>query len=219
MNVIKASAKLVAVWCAAASFAVWAAADVGLINQLQGDVSYQGGGASAAKAAAFMKVREGDAFSVPAGAVLRIVYFEGGRQETWKGPASFKAGPKAGEAQAGNKPEISQVPGGVPAKLSQTADVIQIAKLGRAGGVTVRGFPPKLTAAQAAEVAQAKKTYESWKSASAADDIAPEMYLYTVLQDHMLYDDMKAVVKTMQDKQPNSQEVQALAAWVNTRQN
>lgn len=219
MNVLKASAKLVAVLCTAASFAVWAAADVGLINQLQGDVSYQGGGAPAAKAAAFMKVREGDAFSVPAGAVLRIVYFEGGRQETWKGPASFKAGPKAGDAQAGNKPEISQVPGGVPAKLSQTADVIQIAKLGRAGGVTVRGFPPKLTPAQAAEVAQAKKTYESWKSASASDDIAPEMYLYTVLQDHMLYDDMKAVVKTMQDKQPNSAEVQALVAWVNTRQN
>lgn len=218
MNILSTSAKVLAALCAAASFAVSASADVGLVNQLQGDVSYQGAGAPAAKATAFMKVREGDAFTVPAGGVLRVVYFDGGRQETWKGPASFKAGPKAGDAQSG-KPEVSQVPGGVPAKLSQTADVIQIAKLGRAGGVTVRGFPPKLTAAQAAEVAQAKKTYESWKSNSAADDIAPEMYLYTVLQDHMLYDDMKAVVKTMQDKQPNSQEVQALAAWVNTKQN
>ena len=106
---------------------------------------------------------------------------------------------KAGES-ASAKPEVSQVPGGVPAKLSQTAEVIQIAKLGRAGGVTVRGVKPSLTPAQAAEVAQAKKTYESWKSTSAADDITPEMYLYTVLQDYMLYDDMKAIVQTMQSK-------------------
>ena len=51
------------------------------------------------------------------------------------------------------------------------------------------------------------------------DDITPEMYLYTVLQDYMLYDDMKAVVQTMQGKQPNSQEVKELAAWVNSKQN
>ena len=213
MNIVKTSAKLFAVLSAAASFAAWASADVGLVNQLQGDVSYQGTGATGAKAAPFMKVREGDKFTIPDGAVLRIVYFEGGRQEMWKGPSSFKAGAKAGDAQSGT-PVVSQVPGGVPAKLSQTAEVIQIAKLGRAGGVTVRGVKPNLTPAQAAEVAQAKKTYESWKGSSAADDITPEMYLYTVLQDYMLYDDMKVVVQTMQAKQPNSQEVKELASWV-----
>lgn len=213
MTILKTAAQAIAALGAAASFAAFAAADVGLINQLQGDIGYQGTGAASAKAAPFMKVREGDKFTIPDGGVLRIVYFEGGRQETWKGPSSFKAGAKAGEAASG-KAEISQVPGGVPAKLSQTAEVIQIAKLGRAGGVTVRGVKPNLTPAQAAEVAQAKKTYESWKSTSAADDITPEMYLYTVLQDFMLYDDMKTVVQTMQGKQPNSQEVKELAAWV-----
>jgi hypothetical protein len=200
------------------SFGAWANADVGLVNQLQGDVSYQGSGAGNAKASAFMKVREGDRFSVPDGGVLRIVYFDGGRQETWKGPSSFKAGMKQGDAQSGT-PEVSKVPGGVPAKLSQTAEVIQIAKLGRAGGVTVRGVKPNLTPAQNAEVAQARKTYDSWKATTAADDITPEMYLYTVLQDYMLYDDMKAVVQTMQTKQPNSPEVKELAAWVSSRQN
>lgn len=218
MSMIKTAARIFVALSAVASFAVWAAADVGLINQLQGDVAYQGTGTGGAKAAPFMKVREGDKFTIPDGGVLRIVYFEGGRQETWKGPASFKAGPKAGEAVSGT-PQVSQVPGGVPAKLSQTAEVIQIAKLGRAGGVTVRGVKPNLTPAQAAEVAQAKKTYESWKGTTAADDITPEMYLYTVLQDYMLYDDMKAVVQTMQGKQPNSQEVKELAAWVNSKQN
>lgn len=193
-----------------------AAGDVGLVNQLQGEVSYQGG-ASAARASAFMKVRDGDRFSVPEGALLRIVYFDGGRQETWKGPAQFKAGAKQGEAQSG-KPEVSQVPGAAPAKLAQTAEVIQIAKLGRAGGVTVRGIKgPQLSASQAAEVAQAKKVYESWRATAAADDITPELYLYTVLDANMLYEDMKPVVRSMLERQPASEDVKQLAAWVNSR--
>jgi hypothetical protein len=193
-----------------------AAGDVGLVNQLQGEVTYQGG-AAAARASAFMKVREGDRFSVPEGAILRIVYFDGGRQETWKGPAQFKAGAKQGEAQSG-KPEVAQVPGAAPAKLAQTAEVIQIAKLGRAGGVTVRGIKgPQLSAAQAAEVAQAKKVYEGWRATAAADDITPELYLYTVLDANMLYDDMKPVVKSMLERQPGNEDIRQLANWVNNR--
>lgn len=193
--------------------ASWSAADVGLINQLQGEVSYQGGSAIS-HASPFMKVRDGDRFTVAVGAVLRVVYFDGGRQETWKGPAVFKAGLKQGEVVSGSA-EVSQVPGGVPAKLAQTAEVIQIARLGRAGGVTVRGVKTQqLSTSQAAEIALAKKIYEAWRTSAAADDITPELYLYTVLDSHMMYDDMKAVVKAMQARLPNSPEVRELAAWV-----
>ena len=55
-------------------------------------------GGSTAKAKAFMKVREGDHFTVPAGAQLRIVYFQGGRQETYTGPATLIAGAQASTA-------------------------------------------------------------------------------------------------------------------------
>ncbi|MDB5805828.1 MAG: hypothetical protein JWN73_3150 [Betaproteobacteria bacterium] len=197
------------------------AADVGLVNQLSGDVSYQAGSAAPAKASAFMKVREGDQLTVPDGGLVRIVYFDGGRQETWKGPASFKAGTRQAEAISG-KADVSQVPGGASPKLAQTTEVLQIAKLGRAGGVTVRGVKKDLSTlppAQQAEVAQAKKTYESWKVTAPADDITPEMYYYLVLQDYMLYEEMRGVVKSMQTKQPHSQAVAELAAWVASRQN
>jgi hypothetical protein len=202
------------------SVAAWAG-DVGLINQLNGDVSYQAGSAAAAKATAFMKVREGDRVTVADGALVRIVYFDGGRQETWKGPASFKAGAKQAEALSG-RADVSQIPGGASPKLAQTTEVLQIAKLGRAGGVTVRGVKKDLSTlppAQQAEVAQAKKTYESWKATAGSDDITPEMYYYLVLQDYMLYEEMRTVVKVMQDKQPQSQAVAELAAWVASRQN
>src|SRR5262245_21002746 len=83
-------------WAAAA----FAADDVGLVNPLSGDVSYTSGGSSA-KAKAFMKVREGDKFTVHAGSQFRIVYFQGGRQELYTGPATLVAGAQASQQQSG----------------------------------------------------------------------------------------------------------------------
>src|SRR5579871_1327380 len=99
------------------------AGDVGLVNQLNGDVSYQAGSAAPSKATAFMKIREGDKVTVADGALVRVIYFDGGRQETWKGPASFKAGAKQADAITGHA-DVSQVPGGASPKLAQTTEVL-----------------------------------------------------------------------------------------------
>jgi hypothetical protein len=203
----------------AASVAHGQAADVGLVNMLSGDVTYASEGAAAKKVQAFMKVRQGDRFTVAAGAQLRVVYFQGGRQETWKGPAAFKAGTQQSDATSGQPAEVATLPSMVPQKIAQVPDLIQIAKLGRSGGVAVRGSgkQPKLTAEQQAEVTSAKGTYRKMRSESPADDITPELYLYSVLQDYLLYDDMKPVVDEMVKRQPQSSEVQELAAWVKDR--
>ncbi|HXC41589.1 MAG TPA: hypothetical protein VN667_21860 [Burkholderiales bacterium] len=194
------------------------AADVGLVNLLSGDVSYAGQGGGNSKAQAFMKVRQGDRFTVPAGASVRVVYFDGGRQETWKGPAAFKAGAKSSDATSGT-PEVATLPSAVPQRIAQVPELIQIAKLGRSGGVAIRGgnAAPALTADQKAEVAAAKDTYRRMRAQAAADDINPELYLYSVLQDYLLYDDMKPVVDEMAKRQPASEDVQALASWVKSR--
>jgi len=191
--------------------------DVGLVNMLAGEVSYASEGAAAAKVQAFMKVRQGDRFTVPAGGAVRVVYFQGGRQETWKGPASFKAGARQGEG--GTPTEVTVLPASVPQKIAQVPELIQIAKLGRSGGVAVRGAAkaPRLSAEQQAEVKAAKDTYGKLRSQVGADDITPELYLYSVLQDYLLYDDMRPVVDEMSKRQPTSTEVQELAAWVKSR--
>lgn len=202
-----------------ASAAYGQSVDVGLVNMLSGDVSYVSEGAAAKKAQAFMKVRQGDRFTVAAGAQVRVVYFQGGRQEAWKGPASFKAGMQQSDAASGQPAEVTTLPAAVPQKIAMVPELIQIAKLGRSGGVAVRGSSkqPRLTAEQQAEVASAKSTYEKMRSQSPADDITPELYLYSVLQDYLLYDDMKPVVDEMVKRQPQSSEVQELAAWVKDR--
>src|SRR4051794_852438 len=100
-----------------AVFSVQAAEDVGLINQLAGDVSYTSGGATA-KAKPYMKVREGDRFNVSAGAQLRVVYFKGGRQESFSGPASLTAGVEKSSVQSGSQPQVTTLPAGVPQKIA-----------------------------------------------------------------------------------------------------
>jgi hypothetical protein len=201
-----------------AAFGAFAQTDVGLVNHLAGDVSYTSGG-STAKAKPFMKVREGDRFSVPAGAQVRIVYFQGGRQEAFSGPAGFTTGSQQSSIQSGSQPQVTTLPSGVPQKIAQTPELVAIAKLGRSGGVAVRGTgrEQRLTPQQQAEVRQARQTYDQMRQTSAADDITPELYLYSVLQDHLLYNDMKTVVSEMQKRQPSNPDVAVMADYVKVK--
>ena len=215
MKKIIRSLGLVAVLAGASAFA---ADDVGLVNQLSGDVSYTSG-SNTAKAKAFMKVREGDRFSIPAGAQLRIVYFDGGRQESYTGPAALTAGSKSSQQHNGAQPQVTALPAGVPQKIAQTPELIQIARLGRSGGVAVRGAQEqqRLTPQAQAEVRQARQTYEQMRKSAAANDIVPEQYLYAVLQDHLLYDEMKGVVAEMQKRQPSNPDVAVMAEYVKNK--
>jgi hypothetical protein len=207
---------------AAAALAVaspaYAAGDVGLISQLSGEVSYSSG-AQSIRVQAFMKVREGDKFTLPAGAQVRVVYFQGGRQESYSGPATFTAGTQQSSVQSGAQPQVTVLPSGVPQKISQTPELIQIAKLGRSGGITVRGMvrEQRLTPQQQAEVRAAQDVYKEMRASAAADDITAELYLYSVLQDHLLYKDMKPVVAEMARRQPGNADVADLVAYVKAK--
>ena len=193
--------------------------DVGLVNQLSGEVLYASQGGAQSKAQSFMKVREGDRFTLAAGAQLRMVYFNGSRQETWKGQASFKAGTQQSEALSGQVAEAAQLPTGVAQKIDQVPNLVQIAKLGRSGGIAVRGGgkPGPLSSEQQAEVSQAKADYAQMRQKASVDDITPEFYFYSVLQDHLLYEEMKTVTDEMLKRQPGNPEAQELAAYVKSR--
>lgn len=194
------------------------AQDVGLVNHLSGDASYTSR-STRAKAAAYMKIREGDRFTLAPGAQLRIVYFQGSRQESYTGPARFVAGKHASKVESGAAPQVTTLPAGVSQRIEKTPELLAIAKLGRAGGITVRsGIRPKpLTPEQEAEVKQARATYQELRRAAAEDDILPEMFLYSVLDEHRLYQDMKVVVSEMQRRQPGNPDVAAMAEYVESK--
>jgi hypothetical protein len=148
-----------------------------------------------------------------------VVYFKGGRQESFSGPASLTAGTEQSTVRSGSQPQVTMLPAGVPQKIAGTSDLIQIAKLGRSGGVAVRGgaSEQRLTSQQQTEVRQARQTYDQMRKTAAADDIVPELYLYSVLQDHLLYNDMKQVVSEMQKRQPANPDVAAMVEYVKVR--
>jgi hypothetical protein len=195
-----------------------AAADVAMVNYLVGDVGYTSS-AGTAKAKLFMKVRESDRFTVPSGAQFGLVYFEGGRKEAYTGPSVLVAGPKQSAVQSGSPAQVSTLPSGMSQKIAQTPELVQIAKLGRSGGVTVRGAnrEQRLTPRQEADVRQARDLYQRLRKDAPADDITPELYLYSTLHEHLLYADMKPVVEEMAKRQPDNADVAALMEYVKAR--
>lgn len=194
------------------------AQDVGLINHLAGDASYQSG-STRSKATAYMKIREGDRFTLAPGAQVRIVYFQGSRQESYSGPARFVAGKSESKVESGAAPQVTTLPAGVTKRIEGTPELLAVARLGRAGGIAVRsGLRPKpLTPEQEAEVKEARVTYEQLRRSAAADDITPEIFLYSVLDEHRLYQDMKVVVSEMQRRQPGNADVAAMAEYVESK--
>ena len=192
-------------------------ADVGLVNLVSGEVSYAPLTGSPSKVQAYMRVRDGDRFTIPPQAQLRVVFFDGGRQERWQGPASFRAAKGGSEAISGKPTEVAILPSGVPQRIARVPELMQNAKL---GGIQVRGG---LTRTQQASLDQqetlreARATYKKLRAETPAEDITPELYLYSVLYDFLLYDEMKTVVDDMLRRQPGNEDVKNLAAWVASR--
>ena len=195
--------------------AAFAQADVALVNRVSGVASYASPSNSANPVTAFMRVREGDRFTVASGAMVRVVYMQGGRQEAWTGPASFVAGERQSTAVRGT-PAVTQVPVMVAEKMGRIPNLMQSARL---GGVTVRGGPRSepLTAAEADDLRLARDTYRRLRADAPQDDVAPELFLYSVLQEYSQYDELRGVAKEMLRRQPDSAEVRELADWAESR--
>ena len=191
----------------------FAAGDVGVVNHLAGLVTVTNG-VNTAKAQAYMNIHEGDQFEVPVGVVVKVAYFQGGRQEWFSGPTSFTIGAQQSVVRRGSSPQVSVLPSGVPQKISQTPDLVQIAKLGTAAAGHGSSREQRLTPQQQAEVRQAREIYVKLRSDTPADDITPELYLYSVLQDHLLYSEMKVLVADMAKRQPGNRDVGVLAEYV-----
>jgi len=194
----------------AALFAASAAGaqDVGLVDRVSGDVTYSAPGGKAEKVKAYMKVREGDRFQVPASAQVRVVYFESARYERWAGPAMFRTTRERSTAIQGLPAEVATLPASVPRRIARVPELLQNARL---GGVQLRGIKAPPSVASEKTLRDAKGTYESLRAKLPKDDIMPELFLYAVLSEHGRHDELPPVIAEMQRKQPDSEEVKWLA--------
>ncbi len=196
---------------------VWAqeaAGDVGLVNALQGDVSYQGKEGQSRKAQPYMRLRHGDKVTLASGASIRISYTTVSRQESWLGPGIFVATSAGGELLKGNKPEVVQLPAAVPQKLARISELMNTS---RVGGLVVRSAKVQ-TSANQEEVAEAMAAYESMRAKAVPSDVTPELYLYSFFEERGMTDDLKIIAREMLSRQPDNPDIQQLAkAALNAR--
>lgn len=195
--------------------------DIGLVNQMTGPVTYVAGTGTGTGTGmpvrAFMRVRQGDRFTIPDGASLRLIYFSSGRQEFWQGPASLLAASGNSELQSGKPPAVLALPVGVPQRMARIPDLVQGTRL---GGIVVRGGSRARTAAPfSPELERARGLYKTLRSETSADDVTPELYLLSVLQEYGDPDEIAALTMEMLKRQPHTPELKELAKWAQERAN
>ena len=200
--------------------------DVGLITQLSGDATYwdEGFQKTPEKVQAFMKIRCGDHLKIAAGAMVQLVYFQNGRQETWKGPAALIVGEVQsrveGEKGLQVQPEVSILPTEASQGMRRIPVLMRRARLSRSGGMQVRG-PGEASqktiipsSEERAEIAMARETYQKLRKQTKADDITPELNLLAVLADYEQYEEMEKVIKEGLEIQPGNELLKDLGDWV-----
>lgn len=208
--------------------------DVALVTKLAGEATYfnQTEQKQPAPVQAFMKVRQGDHFKLPPGSLVQLVYFDNGRQETWKGPVTVIIG--LGESRAeGDKsppsqPEVQILPTKVTKRMMAPAMPLPRSSI-RYSGVIQTMAPECKTTTPAAicvkplnaqgrkEIKEAQRVYQSLRQKTEAGDLTPEFYLLSVLADYGQYPQMLPVIDTMLTKKPGDPVLKDLKTWVRSQ--
>jgi hypothetical protein len=130
---------------------------------------------------------------------VQLIYFESGRQETWKGAGQVEVGASAGSS-ATLQPEVKQLPQMLVRQLLKTpsADVKS-----RAGMILLRSMPSP------DKEREIEEGYVRLRAESETEDITPELYYlagYFELRD---FDKVKQKLTEISERQPDSPAVRA----------
>ena len=200
--------------------------DVGLITKLSGEATYwnEASGKTPKPAQVFMKIRKGDHLKMASGTSLEIVYFQGGRKETWQGPAVIIAEEAASRAESESATKgqatVAMLPSEASQGLRRIPALLDQARLGRSGGIQVRGpgEGPRKTVVPGkkgqTEIARAKETYRKWREQTSPEDVTPELNLMGTLAEYQQYAEMEKVIQNALERQPDNEALKELEQWV-----
>jgi hypothetical protein len=185
------------------SAGAWSA-EVGLVTAVSGNVKLQEEKAAASELKSFVKVRSGDRLSMEGASRLQVVYFEGGRQETWQGTGQLEIGSGASKVvKGGLQPEVKTLPAILVKQLSKTPSADGNVK---AGMVRMRSMPSGGT------LESVEKNYADLRKQADAADRNPELYLLASYFELREYDKVDALLQQLDEKSPGDQEVKVLTA-------
>jgi hypothetical protein len=146
-------------------------ADVAMVTFLRGgahQVTVQGPQAMRP----FAKLKQGDVLALERDAWLQIVYFAGGRHETWSGGGHLEVRETESLADGLPQPTVKKLPSVIVQQIARTPI---LDGQGRAGVARMRAIAPPST------IAQMEKTYKRLRMDADRDDLNPELYLLSGL--------------------------------------
>ncbi len=193
-------------WMAVLACFSWAAgaAEVGMVTSVAGSVKLLEENKAESALMPFVKLRPGDRLTMEGAARLQLVYFDGGRQETWQGAGRLEVGAKASEAvQGGLRPEVKILPPILVKQLSKTPSADGNVK---AGMVRMRSMPSGGT------LESVERHYAELRKQAEASDRNPELYLLAGYFELREYDKLDVLLRDMGTRTPDDPEVKALAA-------
>ncbi len=178
------------------------AAEVGLITAVSGNVKLQVEKAVSSELKPFVKVRDRDLLMMEGNSRLQVVYFEGGRQETWQGPVVLEIGNGSSKTLKGSlQPEIKTLPAILVKQLSKTPSPDGNVK---SGMIRMRSIPPY------EKLEMVEKNYEEMRKQADAKDRNPELYLLASYLELREFDKLENVLRQLNEKGSGDQDLAAL---------
>lgn len=172
-------------------------AEVGLVTSVSGEVRL-----SAARLAPFVRLHAGERIALADGARLQLVYFDGGRQESWHGEAAVQIGERASIAAA-PPAQVRVLP---PVLARQLAATPAADGRSAAGAVRLRALPV------AGTLASLEKSYAELRAQSEPQDRNPELYLLAGYFELREFDKLDALLRQLGEKSPGDRELSVLTA-------
>jgi hypothetical protein len=205
--------------------------DVALVTMLSGEVSYWNDAEKKAPARmqAFMKVRQGDHLKLPGATSLTLLYFASGRQETWRGPVTLRAADTESTAVGAEKspplPEVKLIPAKATKQIQGAPLPLPGPSISKSGVIQTMGpkcepaagTPAPLSAEARRNIKEAEKVFQELKKTAAADDVTPELYFLSILNEYKQFPEMAKVVDTMLQKRPGDVALKDLKVWVRSQ--
>ena len=197
---------LKAMWLGAAILAIVSlgatAAEVGLVTAVSGNVKLQEEKTSASELKPFVKVREGDRLMMVGTSRLQVVYFEGGRQETWLGAGALEVGNGSSKKLKGHlQTEVKTLPSILVKQLSKTPSPDGNVKTGM---IRMRSIPPQ------DKLDKVEKEYAEMRKQADSGDRNPELYLLASYFELREFDKLEAILKQLAEKTPGDPELASL---------
>lgn len=183
------------------------AAEVGLVTAVSGNVKLQEEKAPVSELRPFVKVRVGDQLLLEGASRLQVVYFEGGRQETWQGQVTLEVGSASSRPLTGNlQPEIKTLPAILVKQLSKTPSADGNVKTGM-----IRMRSMSIAPAQDS-LDTVVRNYDEMRKLAESGDRNPELYLLASYFEIGEFDRLEALLKKLVDKAPEDAQLVALNA-------